>query len=189
MAAVDLPEPQPATSSAKPEARAWRTHLESLRRLLVVLGLCLWFGGVTFYTLVVIHTGHRVFDSRVETGFLTQQVTNWLNLIGILALLLMLWNVIAARRTATRSLRYALWMSWAVIAGIEIALFCLHPRLDRFLDANNHVILQKAAFISLHRWYMNLSTTQWATTIFYILCSLVAWGRADKMGGRIRLTE
>ena len=161
----------------------WRARLELLRRMVVVLGLCLWFGGFTFYTLVVIHTGHRVFESRVETGFLTREVTNWLNLIGFLVLLIMLWNVVASRRASPRSLRWALWLSWAVIAGIQVALFSLHPTLDRLLDANNHVILHKAPFISLHRWYMNLSTTQWATTILYIWCSLVAWGRADRTDG------
>ncbi|GEM_PF-502307 len=181
--AADLPEPQPATNPARLTGRNvgnWRTQLELLRRLLVVLGLCLWFGGFTFYSLVVIHTGHRVFDSQVETGFLTQQVTNWLNLIGVLVLLLMLWNVLASWRSQPRNLCRGLLLAWVIIAGIQVSLFCLHPMLDRLLDADSRTILHKAPFISLHRWYMNLSTVQWTITILYIWGSLVAWRQADR---------
>ena len=56
-----------------------------MRRFLVILAIGFWLGGFTFYASVVIHTGHRVFGSRLEVGFLTQQVTRWLNVSSVVA--------------------------------------------------------------------------------------------------------
>ena len=73
-----------------------KDHAEVGRRFLVVLALGFWLGGFTFYAGVVIHAGHRVFGSARETGFLTQQVTTWLNFSGWLALAILFWNGLAA---------------------------------------------------------------------------------------------
>src|SRR5580765_3262745 len=102
--------------------------LETGRRLALVLSLCLWFGGFTFYSLVVIHTGHHVFGSRVEVGFLTQAVTRWLNLLSFPALCLMLWNACIPLKERNRLLRSALLATWLIIAGVEVSLFLLHPQ-------------------------------------------------------------
>src|ERR1051325_4177332 len=138
--------------------------LETARRVILLLALCLWFGGFTFYSLVVIHTGHRVFDSRVEVGFLTQAVTRWLNWIGVGTLCLMLWNVFAGWSRQGRLLRGALLSSWFVAAGIEVALFLLHPKLDALLEPQTRSIVSRYDFRSAHLLYMNLSTTQWVAT-------------------------
>jgi hypothetical protein len=148
---------------------------ETTRRTLVVLGLCLWFGGFTFYTLVVIHTGHRVFGGMEEVGFLTQAVTRWLNLIGAGVLCLMLWNVFAGWHRQSRLIRGTLLSTWLLAAGIEVALFALHPRLDALLDPQTRSIVSRQSFKSLHLLYMNLSTTQWVATIVYVWASVWAW--------------
>ncbi len=163
---------------------------ETVRRVLVVLALCLWFGGFTFYALVVIHMGHKVFDSLVEVGFLTQAVTRWLNLIGVGALCLMLWNVFAGWRRQNRFIRGALLSTWLLAAGIEVALFVLHPRLDAHLDPETRTLISRPEFVSLHLLYVNLSTTQWVATIVYICATVWAWrswpdgppGRRPKQG-------
>ena len=166
---------------------------ETARRVLVVLALCLWFGGFTFYSLVVIHAGHKVFDSLVEVGFLTQAVTRWLNLIGVGALCLMLWNVFAGWSRQNRFVRGALLSTWLLAAGIEVALFVLHPRLDAHLDPETRSLISRPEFVSLHLLYVNLSTTQWVATIVYICASVWAWSspgpsrtchRADPATGR-----
>src|SRR4051794_1472084 len=158
-------------------------QLETGRRVVLVLALCLWFGGFTFYALVVIHTGHHVFPSRVEVGFLTQAVTRWLNLIGVGALCLMLWNVFADRKRQGRLLRGTLVVTWLVVAGIELVLFILHPKLDTLLNPQTHSIVSRSEFKSLHLLYMNLSTTQWIATIIYICATLWAWRCVDRSCG------
>jgi hypothetical protein len=160
--------------------RAASGPLEIGRRLILVLALCLWFGGFTFYSLVVIHTGHRVFHSRVEVGFLTQAVTGWLNLIGVGGLCLMLWNVFAGWSRQGRFVRGALVATWLVVAGMEVALFMLHPKLDALLDQETHSIVSRGEFKSLHLLYMNLSTTQWLATILYIFATVWAWRQVDR---------
>jgi hypothetical protein len=52
-------------------------------------------GSLNTCSTVVIHTGHRVLGGLLEVAFVTQRVTSWLNLIGAVALLILLWNVIA----------------------------------------------------------------------------------------------
>jgi len=158
----------------------WAFYLETLRRLLVLLSVALWFGRFTFYSLVVIHTGHRVFGSRVEVGFLTQEVTRWLNLIGLPTLLLWLWNVFAGWRSQERLTRIGLLSTLTIIAGVQISLFALHPAIDRRLDPETHTIVHKAQFKSLHLLYMNLSTIQWVATIIYVLACLSAWRAIDR---------
>jgi hypothetical protein len=157
---------------------------ETSRRVLVVLALCVWFGGFTFYSLVVIHMGHKVFESLVEVGFLTQAVTRWLNLIGVGTLCLMLWNVFAGWSRQKRFIRGTLLSTWLLAAGIELALFVLHPMLDAHLDPETRSLVARPEFVRLHLLYVNLSTTQWVATIVYICATVKAWtpdpGRTDQ---------
>jgi hypothetical protein len=155
-------------------------YLEAIRRFLVVLAIALWFGGFTFYSLVVIHTGHKVFGGIQQTGFLTQQVTHWLNLIGLAALLALLWNAAAGWRYAKPAVRWGLALTWLSMAAVEIDLFALHPQLDKLLDWRAQTILDRGRFVSLHHLYMNLSTGQWVATILHIWLILTVWMRCDK---------
>src|SRR5690242_6827370 len=111
------------------------------RRYVSLLAVAFWLGGFTFYASVVIHTGHRVFGSRVETGFLTQQVTNWLNLSGVIALAVLLVNGLFDWRHANRWVKGGLWLTWLIMAAILAVLYGMHPVLDRMLDPEAHRIL------------------------------------------------
>jgi hypothetical protein len=159
--------------------RSVASHVEIARRYIVLLATCLWFGGFTFYSLVVIHTGHDVFDSRLETGFLTQKVTGWLNFIGVITLFLLLWNTVVSWRDRAVWLRWLLVAMWVVMAGVECWLFRLHPALDQMLNSETHKILDREHFRTVHDFYVNLSTVQWCATLVYIWASLLAWKNSD----------
>ena len=75
-----------------------RMHLPmiSLRRYLVLLALSFWQGGFTFYAAVVVPVGQEVFG-HLRQGFITRQVTVYLNLAGAVALLVLVWDLVAAR--------------------------------------------------------------------------------------------
>ena len=169
--------------------RRTTSYLEIIRRFLTVLAVALWFGGFTFYALVVIHTGHKVFGGIRQTGFLTQQVTHWLNLIGVAALLILLWNVAAGWSYAKPAARWGLVLTWFTMAALEIALFALHPQLDKLLDSQAQTILDRGRFVSLHQLYMNLSTGQWGATFLHIWLVLRVWMRCDKTLARIMTME
>ncbi len=67
-----------------------------LRRFLVLLALFFWQGGFTFYAAVVVPIGQHVFG-HLRQGFVTRQVTVYLNLAGAVALLILVWDLFAAR--------------------------------------------------------------------------------------------
>src|SRR3954471_14459767 len=78
-----------------------RVRLKSARvsllalRFGTVMVLAVWFGGFTFYSTVVIATSQEVLHSQLRAGLITQQVTNWLNLISLPALAICGGNLIA----------------------------------------------------------------------------------------------
>ena len=63
-----------------------------LRRFLVLIALFFWQGGFTFYAAVVVPVGQQVLHSHLRQGFVTQQVTNYLNLTGAIALVPLAWE-------------------------------------------------------------------------------------------------
>ena len=152
-----------------------RGFIELARRFLVIAAVAFWLGGFTFYASVVIHTGHRVFGGRLETGFLTQQVTQWLNFIGVITLTILLANGFADWRHPSRWIKASLWLTWAIMAAILVALYTLHPMLDRMLDVEAHRVVDRSHFHGLHATYMNLSTTQWVAGLLHLWLTLLVW--------------
>src|SRR4051794_510480 len=100
------------------------------RRLTVVMAFALWFGGFTFYAGIVIPTAQAVLRSHVRVGFITRRVTGWINVLGVIVLVALLWEMLATRRSPFAKLR---WSTWAVMAVAQLALVLLHPCLDALL--------------------------------------------------------
>ena len=150
-----------------------------LLRYVVVIGLAFWMGGFTFYAGVVIHVGHRVFGTMRETGFLTQQVTLWLNRSGAIVLGILLLNLFLTRRQNAPRWWFTAAATLAVMIGIQIALLQLHPRLDAFLDASTQTIRERPNFHRQHLLYMNLSTTQWIAALIHLWSILILWRKSD----------
>ena len=145
----------------------WAAHI---RRLLAVLLLAVWWGGFTFYALVVVPTGHQVLRSKVRQGFITQQVTNQLNVLGAATLALLLWQWVATRREVNSPgwSRTAV-VSWVVLGVTLALLFWLHPRLDALLDAEHRTVLDDDKFYALHRIYLVVATVQWLAGLVHLV--------------------
>jgi hypothetical protein len=56
------------------------------RRFLAFAAVAFWLGGFTFYAGVVIPVGIRVLGGHVRQGFITQQVTQWINVAALCAI-------------------------------------------------------------------------------------------------------
>jgi len=153
---------------------------ELLLRYLAIIGLCFWMGGFTFYAGVVIHVGHRVFDSHREVGFLTKEVTIWLNRSSVIVLLVLLANHLCCSDRGSAWLKGIRLATLLLMAAVQVALFLFHPRLDQVLDVSKHAILNRAGFHSLHLLYMNLSTVQWAAALAHLGSVLLGWQRSDR---------
>jgi hypothetical protein len=149
-----------------------------LRRFLVLAALFFWQGGFTFYASVVVPVGQDVLG-HLRQGFITRQVTVYLNLAGLAALALLSWDLLAQadpqprRRWARRSL-------WLVMLLTLAALFAMHGRLDEQLQRRGFLVLDPEAFRPLHRTYLWISTVQWAAAILYLILTLRLWHSADQ---------
>lgn len=131
-----------------------------LRHTLALAAFGLWWGGFTFYAVAVIPNAQKVLHSHVKVGFITQEVTHWINAAAVLALTFLLWELRQAELPTPRRRRW-LWGAWLVMVTMQIALFTLHPMLDRLLDFSARDIIDEPRFYFLHRVYLCVSTVEW----------------------------
>lgn len=131
-------------------------------RYLNILAVAFWLGGLSFYALVAVPVGTDILGSTGQ-GFITQRVTNQLNLIaaGILVLLL---------PTAIRRRGLLLTGSWLALAATQIALFVMHPWLDAMLDATTPGISDGALFYKRHGVYLDVTALQWGALLVHLWC-------------------
>ena len=93
------------------------TRFASLRRMLAIMLLALWWGGFSFYASRVVFIGHEVLRSKIRQGFITERVTNELNWLAAVTLALTAWELAAAR---SFRLRRWPWMAWGVAVTTTI---------------------------------------------------------------------
>lgn len=144
-----------------------------LRRFLVLSALMFWQGGFLFYVSIVVPVGQA--EIGPDQALVTRQVTNYLNLAGAAALLLLAGDVALARDPLRRR-RWLRWLCWGAMALLLAALMWLRPRLGEMVDSG---LGKSSAFHAGHRWYLWLSTLQWAAAIGYTLLTLRAWQMED----------
>jgi hypothetical protein len=154
-----------------------------VRRFLVLVALCFWQGGFTFYASVVVPIGTSFFRSSLRQGFITRQVTWYLNLAAAVALVVLAWDVWAERDPAPWR-RRARWGLWLLMALAQALLFALHPRLDELLQVRGMIVLDYEAFHPLHRTYLWTHTVQWGCVVLFLPLLLLAWRAVDLEQGR-----
>ena len=86
----------------------------------------MWWGGLSFYAIVVVPIGTEQIGS-VGQGFITQEVTQWHNVFSMLFVLCL---AIEAFNRKTRSV----WIVVALLATITIALLIAHSMLSQQMD-------------------------------------------------------
>jgi hypothetical protein len=148
------------------------------RRSLVVAALMFWQGGFTFYAGVVVPVGQDVLGSHLKQGFITRQVTYYLNLAGAAALLILLLDLLVVGRESPWARRLR-WLSWLAMLGILVALAWLHSDIDQYLNPETQELANGRAFRAGHRLYLWLSTVQWGFALAYLGLTLRAWRQAD----------
>jgi hypothetical protein len=159
-----------------------------LRRFLVLAALFFWQGGFVFYASVVVPIGQKVLATPPTQGFITRTVAGYLNLAGGIALVPMLADIVLPR-DGNRLRKWLRLLTWAGLAFTVAMLFWLHPRVEAFLDLENHIIADNRGFRPWHRLYLWTCTIQWAMGVFYMALMLWAWRCEDRhdplvIGGR-----
>ncbi len=144
-----------------------------LRRFIVATTTGLWLGGFTFYSAVVIHVGAELLGDHRPVGFITQEVTHWLNMAGGVALASLLWNLLATAQGQPRLRRWTVWATWGTMAAALAALVGLHVMIDGYLDRDSQTILDYHKFLWLHRAYLAIATAQWSAGLLHVWCLLL----------------
>lgn len=146
--------------------------MTTLRRFLVLQLLMLWQGGFLFYATFVVPAGTEVLGSAEAQGTITTRVTDSLNRVGVAALALMLWEVIATWSGPKRRVRVAIWLVMVLGQGI---LFYLHLELDGMMDGDRSFVVRRASFYPVHRCYLWTSTVQWVAGLAFVWFMLHCW--------------
>jgi hypothetical protein len=134
-------------------------------RLLFLVALSIYIGGFTFYSAVVIPILHDRLKSSFEAGLVTQRVTNALNALGGVTLLLgwcALGLTVACRGRVSR------WQSCALLTSSVclVVLVVLHRVMDEKLATAS-----LAGFYPRHRAYLWTSTIQWFANLGLLIQS------------------
>jgi hypothetical protein len=150
-------------------------------RVVIALLFAIWWGGFTFYAAVVVPIGQHVLGSATAQGFVTQPVSDRINLIGAVVIAVSCWNLIAVRRGATPRVWRVLVISWAVLAIFQVALFVLHPWLDGMLDMTTRSIAaEHSTFYAAHRVYLLVATGQWVAATVHAVAVGYAWSTSPR---------
>jgi hypothetical protein len=163
--------------------------LTLLRRFAVIAALMFWQGGFVFYAAVVVPIGTQLLGGAKEQGFITRRVAEQINLAGAVCLLPMALDV-ATAADPCRWRRRLRWLSWLGMAAFLIALFWLHPQLDRLLspdDETIHRVADRPTFRTLHRWYLWIISAQWGLAVVYMGLTLWAWRAGDRAAAKHRV--
>jgi hypothetical protein len=167
----------------RPRVRTALALLSVARRFIVISAIAFWLGGFTFYAGVVVPTGVKVLGTHKAVGFITQEVTRWLNVAGVIALSIFLVNLLPGWRQSGRGLRRLLMITWMVMAAIEIELFILHPVMDRMLTTHPvREILDVDRFDNWHRVYLMSTTIQWFLGVVHVWGISLLWGKENAWG-------
>ena len=149
------------------------SSIGTLRRVVAILLLTLWWGGFSFYAGRVVFIGHQVLKSKVRQGFITERVTAELNWFGVAALALVGVELLASRSSFRRR---PMWIAWAVTVIATLVLFLLHAKLAGMLDFSARQVADDAHFYDWHRVYLWTASVQWlAGAVLLVMFHLRVW--------------
>ena len=148
-----------------------------LRQFLVFQAFLAWQGGFVFYAAVVVPVGTELYGAYLQ-GTITQQVTNWLALIGLVWHLLFAWDLLATRDPSRRRarLRFGFWLLSLLLL---VVLALVHRELDALLEDDD---LDHAAFRRWHIMYLWGVTVQWLLALAQAWLTLGAWTKSTANG-------
>lgn len=149
--------------------------MQLLRRFVLLVSLIFWQGGFMFYGGVVVPVGSHVLGSDTQQGFITQAVTNYLNLAGIVCLLVWCLDYCCDRQRGVSKLE---WFSLLLMFALQIVLVVVHLKMDQLLDGKTTSVIDPRQFGTFHKIYIGSSSLQWMIGLFMLLLALRRWCRS-----------
>jgi hypothetical protein len=127
---------------------------------LKIIVLSIWWGAFTFYAGIVVPVGMQVLGSHTEMGFITQQVTNYLNVFSLIAFLIYAYLL---KNEEVKKGNLVKEITVISLIGFQLLLFLLHSYQTDLLDFALHKVLDYDIFYLLHRIYLIVETIIWVT--------------------------
>lgn len=125
---------------------------------LKIATLLTWWGAFTFYAVIVVPVGMKVLGSHTQMGFVTQEVTKYLN--GISLILFIIYANSLRNHEFSEAVLIEQIVSFSLI-GFQILLFIIHYFLTDLLDFKHHLVLNPEKFYVFHRVYLIIETLIW----------------------------
>lgn len=144
-------------------------------RTAILVVMTLWWGGLTFYSAVVVPVGTEVLESTELQGLVTQQVTRYLNALGLLAVCAIIWILLRLEGARSIAKSKELIALGAVLLALQGGLYWLHGELGRQLIEDP----DREAFYNTHRVYLLLIAVQWGLGLMSLVQILKLWRRID----------
>ncbi|MCR9197946.1 MAG: hypothetical protein NXI04_04850 [Planctomycetaceae bacterium] len=152
--------------------------MTGLLRTGLLLTFALFWGGLTFYTGIVVRISHDVVSDLMEGGLITQRVTIWLQILGAACVLLMMANAAVVFRSRRRW-GTPLWICALLTGSAIVGLTIVHGHLDAVIDVAEQTVTDQDAFDIGHRRYNQLTTVEWLASLSYLIITVFAWQRID----------
>ncbi|MEM6472174.1 MAG: hypothetical protein AAF802_21610 [Planctomycetota bacterium] len=165
-------------SFAHHQRDACRLSMTWFLRSLLLFAFALLWGGLTFYTGFVVPISTRLLSDPFESGLVTQQVTNVLQVLGVLTGLMMLANSWLVLKTAGKPGLVLLTCSGVLLVSIAV-LYATHLQLDAVIDASALDVTDRESFDAGHRRYSQWTTVEWLCCVIYLPTTLAAWNKID----------
>jgi hypothetical protein len=125
---------------------------------LKIIALSLWWGAFTFYAGIVVPVGMNILGSHTEMGFITQQVTVYINIFSLIIFLFFAYCLKNEEFTKGKLVEEITAIS---LIGFQLLLFLLHNSQTDLLDFENHKIINQDNFYLLHRIYLIVESLIW----------------------------
>ena len=147
-------------------------------RFVTLQAFLLWQGGFLFYAAFVVPAGTELFG-KTGQGAITARVTDALNAVGAVALVLLALELRLTRDSdARRTVRR--WCVWGAALACHGLLIYLHLLLDYFMDGARRRVVIAPPFYPVHRVYLWTSTVQWLACVLLTWWTLRAWKAEDR---------
>ena len=125
-----------------------------------------------FYGGVVVPVGGRILGSETKQGFITQSVTNYLNLAGLVCLLLWTEHLWFERKRGVSRFEWGTLLIVAVLLGL---LAMVHVNMDHVLDSRSESVISHPRFDLYHKLYIGASSAQWLGSLVMLFLASRRW--------------
>jgi len=142
------------------------------RQFLLLVSLMFWQGGFMFYGGVVVDVGGRILGSETQQGFITQSVTNYLNMAGLVCLLVWTEQLWYERKRGVTKLEWGT----LIVTGVSLAMLAgIHLSMDQSLDSVAVNVINPTRFDINHKLYIGISSLQWLASLTLLFLTLQRW--------------